>query len=117
VEAKVGDKISIDALKVGQPRRAGVVKELTRGLSGLRYLIRWDDGTQTSFSPKGGNLIIDRRSRSSGPKAKAKAQAKPRPKPAAKAKPRPKPAAKAKPKAAVKASASKKKAASKKGKR
>jgi hypothetical protein len=56
---KAGDRVSIDAIKVGQVRRTGTVLSLTEGLSGTRLLVRWDDGVQTYFAPGGGNLIVE----------------------------------------------------------
>lgn len=56
---KVGDRVSIDSLKVGQARRTGTVEKITQGLSGTRYLVRWDDGHESFFSPSGGNLIVE----------------------------------------------------------
>lgn len=59
MDVKIGDRVSIDGIKVGQARRTGVVQNITEGLSGIRYLVRWDDGHETFFSPSGGNLIVE----------------------------------------------------------
>lgn len=64
-DVKVGDRVSIDSFKVGQPRREGTVEDVTEGVSGIRYQIRWEDGHTSFFSPKGGNLIVEKRARSS----------------------------------------------------
>lgn len=64
-DVKVGDRVSIDSFKVGQPRREGTVEDVTEGLSGIRYQIRWEDGHTSFFSPQGGNLIVEKRARSS----------------------------------------------------
>ena len=61
VDVKVGDRVSIDAFKVGQPRRSGVVKDVTKGISGSRLSIEWDDGSRTSLMPGAGNLIVEGR--------------------------------------------------------
>lgn len=75
MEAKVGDRVSIDAKKVGQPRRVGVIEGVTTGISGVRYTVRWEGGHQTVLSPGAGNLTVERRSRakksSNGSKKKA----------------------------------------------
>lgn len=71
-DVKVGDRVSIDSFKVGQPRREGTVEDVTEGLSGVRYRIRWEDGSQSFFTPKGGNLIVEKRARSSGKKSSSK---------------------------------------------
>lgn len=59
MQAKVGDKISIDAKKVGQPRRGGVVKGTAQGLSGLRLTVAWDDGSTTTIAPGPGVLVVE----------------------------------------------------------
>lgn len=58
MEGKVGDRVLIDAKKVGQPRRAGVISGVSKGLSGLRYRIRWDDGSETVLAPGAGNMTV-----------------------------------------------------------
>jgi uncharacterized protein DUF1918 len=77
MDAKSGDRVSIDAKKVGQPRRTGVIRGVTKGLSGVRYQVRWDDGHESVLAPGGGNLTIDARpkgnshgKRASAPKVK-----------------------------------------------
>ena len=75
MEAKKGDRVSIDAKKVGQPRRVGVIEAVTTGISGIRYTVRWAEGHQTVLSPGAGNLTVERRSSgkksSNGSKRKA----------------------------------------------
>ncbi len=70
MEAKVGDRVSLDAKKVGQPRRVGVIRSVSKGLSGLRYSIRWEDGHETVIAPGPGILTVEGRGNG---KAKAKA--------------------------------------------
>ncbi len=59
MEARVGDRVSVDAKKVGQPRRAGVIRSVTKGLSGARYQVRWDDGQESVLAPGAGNLVVE----------------------------------------------------------
>lgn len=59
MEARVGDRVSVDAKKVGQPRRAGVIRAVTKGLSGARYQVRWDDGQESVLAPGAGNLVVE----------------------------------------------------------
>jgi len=87
---KIGDRVSLDAKKVGQPRRVGVVVAATQGLTAVRYEIRWDDGSASVLSPSAGTLTVEGKAKKAKPKAK---KAKPK---AKKAKPK---AKKAKPKA------------------
>jgi topoisomerase IA-like protein len=65
----------MDAKKVGQPRRSGVVSSVTQGLSGTRYQIRWDDGHESVIAPGAGILLIEG-SNGSRPKKAAKKPAK-----------------------------------------
>ena len=77
MEAKKGDRVSIDAKKVGQPRRMGVIEAVTTGISGVRYTVRWAEGHQTVLSPGAGNLTVERRGgkkSSNGSKRKAAAK-------------------------------------------
>lgn len=77
MDANVGDKVALDAKKVGQPKRQGVIKSVTKGLSGARYQIAWSDGTTSIISPHHGNLTVVGRSRGNGgkaPKTKTKAK-------------------------------------------
>lgn len=74
-EPKVGDRISLDAKKVGQPRRGGVVKDVRKGLSGVRLEIEWDDGARSILAPGAGVLLVEGRAkggRSNGAKKSAK---------------------------------------------
>ena len=60
MEAKVGDRVSLDAKKVGQPARTGVIKSVTKGLSGTRYQVQWDDGHESVIAPGAGILTISK---------------------------------------------------------
>jgi hypothetical protein len=68
-EPKVGDRISLDAKKVGQPRRGGVVKDVRQGLSGTRLEIEWDDGARSVLAPGAGVLLVEGRAKGNGKKA------------------------------------------------
>ena len=74
MEAKAGDRVGFDGKKVGQPRRTGVIKEVTKGLSGNRYHVNWDDGTSSIISPGSGNLTVEAAKPNGKAKAKAKAK-------------------------------------------
>lgn len=73
MEAKVGDRVSLDAKKVGQVRRSGEVRDIVQGLAGTRYAIRWDDGTESVLSPSFGSLIVEK-GRKPGRRAKSGAR-------------------------------------------
>ena len=74
-EPKVGDRISLDAKKVGQPRRGGVVRDVRKGLSGVRLEIEWDDGARSILAPGAGVLLVEGRAKGNGAKAKKAAKA------------------------------------------
>jgi len=80
MDAKAGDRISLDAKKVGQARRTGSVKALIQGISGVRYEIAWDDGSVSVISPGAGVLLVEAKGKG---KVKAKDRSK-KPKPDAK---------------------------------
>ncbi len=61
MDPKIGDRISLDAKKVGQPRRAGVVRSVTKGISGIRCQITWDDGSESVIAPGAGVLLVEGR--------------------------------------------------------
>lgn len=72
MEPMNGDRVSLDAKKVGQPRRGGVVKGISKGLSGSRYDIEWDDGSRSTIFPGAGTLLVEpKASKSKQVKAKA----------------------------------------------
>jgi hypothetical protein len=71
-EPKVGDRISLDAKKVGQPRRGGVVKDVRQGLSGVRLEIEWDDGARSVLAPGAGVLLVEGRAKGNGKKGNGK---------------------------------------------
>lgn len=73
MEPRVGDRISLDAKKVGQARRTGVVESVSHGLAGVRLSVRWDDGSSTVIAPGAGVLLVEGHN---GGKAKGKPKSK-----------------------------------------
>jgi hypothetical protein len=58
MKAEVGDRIVVEAEKVGQSTRTGVVEEvLTPDPPRLR--VRWDDGHSTVLAPTAGAARIE----------------------------------------------------------
>ncbi len=84
MEVKVGDSVSLDAKKVGQLRRTGVVRAVTKGMSGPRLEIEWEGGGVSIIAPGAGILLVGGKAKSKQ-KPKAKPKAKPKPKSKAKA--------------------------------
>jgi hypothetical protein len=54
----VGDRIVIESEKVGQRPREGEILEVVDSPLGTRYLVRWDDGHESTFRPTGGSARI-----------------------------------------------------------
>jgi hypothetical protein len=76
MEGKAGDRVALDGKKVGQPKRTGVIKAVTKGLSGLRYNVSWDDGTASIISPSLGNLTVEAGKKKAKPAKASKTKAK-----------------------------------------
>lgn len=52
MEARVGDRITVESHKVGSKARTGEVVEVLTGADGsAHYRVRWDDGKETTFFP------------------------------------------------------------------
>lgn len=51
MEAQIGDRIVIEARKVGSGRRTGEIEEVIRGVGGDHYRVRWDDGHESIVYP------------------------------------------------------------------
>jgi hypothetical protein len=51
----VGDRIVVDARKVGQERRRGVVE----AVNGAMILVRWDTGGTSTLFPTAGSLSVE----------------------------------------------------------
>jgi hypothetical protein len=58
MDGKVGDRISLDSKKKGQPRREGEILEVVESSIGVRYLVRWADGHESDIRPAGGSAQI-----------------------------------------------------------
>jgi hypothetical protein len=55
---KPGNRIVVDAERVGQAERTGEILEvIERGVS-VRYRVRWSDGRETVLTPAGGSARI-----------------------------------------------------------
>jgi archaeosine-15-forming tRNA-guanine transglycosylase len=58
MEAKPGDQIVVEAEKVGQAVRTGIVEEVL-AKDPLRLRVRWEDGHTTVFAPTAGAARIE----------------------------------------------------------
>ena len=55
MECKAGDRIEVESESTERSPRRGVVKEVLGGPS-RRYLISWDDGHESIYTPSAGAL-------------------------------------------------------------
>jgi hypothetical protein len=56
--AKVGDRIVVESEQVGTPSREGEILEVIQGAVSVRYLVRWEDGHETIYTPSAGGARI-----------------------------------------------------------
>ena len=58
-EGKAGDRLVVEAEKIGSRRREGEILEvLTVGAGGVHYRVRWDDGHESTFFPTAGSVKV-----------------------------------------------------------
>jgi len=57
MDPKVGDRILLEAEKVGQPARSGVIEEVL-AVERLRIRVRWDDGHSSVVAPSSGAAVV-----------------------------------------------------------
>lgn len=61
MKGHVGDRIVVESERVTQPGRAGVIEEVLQE-EPPRYLVRWEDGRTSSFTPAAGAATIEQQS-------------------------------------------------------
>ncbi|MFP3899289.1 MAG: dsRBD fold-containing protein [Acidimicrobiia bacterium] len=61
MEAHVGDRVVVDAHKVGEGERRGEVLEVLHGAGGDRYRVRWDQGGHETLLAPGSDVRIEGR--------------------------------------------------------
>lgn len=54
--ANVGDRITVDSQKAGEPPRQGTVLEIIEHDYGTSYRVAWDDGHESTFRPTAGTV-------------------------------------------------------------
>ena len=52
----VGDRISVDSHKAGEPPRQGTILEVIEHEYGTSYRVAWDDGHESTFRPTAGTV-------------------------------------------------------------
>jgi Domain of unknown function (DUF1918) len=55
---KIGDQITVESERVGQPTREGEILAVVEHASGVSYRVRWSDGHETLFRPSAGSARI-----------------------------------------------------------
>jgi hypothetical protein len=58
VEAKKGDRITVESQQVGTPNREGEILEVIEGAIRVAYRVRWADGHESVFTPSVGSATI-----------------------------------------------------------
>ena len=56
ITATVGDRISVDSQKAGEPPRHGSILEIVEHEYGTSFRVAWDDGHETTFRPSAGTV-------------------------------------------------------------
>jgi hypothetical protein len=59
VGANVGDRIVIESEKVGRAERRGEILQVIAHETRTEYVVRWDDGRETSIRPHAGSVRIE----------------------------------------------------------
>jgi hypothetical protein len=55
---RVGDRVEQQARSTTRGGRAGVIRTVVHGEPSPRYVIRWDDGRETVYTPAAGSLHL-----------------------------------------------------------
>jgi hypothetical protein len=63
---RVGDRVILESERTGQPPREGEILEVLGAGDGVHYLIRWEDGHESTFFPIGGSITIVHKAKKSG---------------------------------------------------
>jgi hypothetical protein len=57
-EGKAGDRLLVEAERIGGHRREGEILEVLTSAAGVHYRVRWDDGHESTFFPSAGSVKI-----------------------------------------------------------
>ena len=57
-EGKAGDRLLVEAERIGGHRREGEILEVLTGAGGVHYRVRWADGRESTFFPSAGSVKI-----------------------------------------------------------
>jgi hypothetical protein len=71
--AKVGDRVVVEAERVGTAPREGEVVEVLERASGVLYRVRWPDGHESVFAPSVGSMRVLPKAVTKRPRARRRA--------------------------------------------
>jgi Domain of unknown function (DUF1918) len=60
VKGRVGDRIVVESERVTQPGRAGIIEQVLHE-EPPSYLVRWEDGRTSTFTPTAGVARIEQK--------------------------------------------------------
>ena len=63
MDAKVGDRIVVESERVGTPAREGEILEIIAHEPRTEFLVRWEDGHESSIRPSAGSYRIVEKTR------------------------------------------------------
>jgi Domain of unknown function (DUF1918) len=63
MDASMGDRIIVDATRLGQPSRQGEVVGVRGTAPTVHYVVRWEDGHESIFYPSSTAHVVRKRSR------------------------------------------------------
>ena len=58
MSVKIGDRVLVEAEKVSQPERHGVIEEILQE-EPPRFRVQWDDGHESILSPEAGSVRVE----------------------------------------------------------
>ena len=58
MSVKIGDRVLVEAEKVSQPERHGVIEEILQE-EPPRFRVHWDDGHESILSPEAGSVRVE----------------------------------------------------------
>jgi Domain of unknown function (DUF1918) len=56
MDLKAGDRVKVESESTERPGRTGVIEKVVHGPPSPRYLIKWDDGRESIYTPAAGAL-------------------------------------------------------------
>jgi len=70
MSVKIGDRVTVEAERVTQAARHGVIEEILREAP-PRFRVQWDDGHESIISPAAGALHVEPKTRTRAARGRA----------------------------------------------